>query len=58
MSNSLTPHETRKALDEMRKNLPMLLEMQVLLAEMERAKYLALRLQGFSESQALKLCRI
>lgn len=47
----------RAALEEMKRNLPVHIEFLKITAEMIRAKYLALVSQGFTEAQALELCK-
>lgn len=41
----------------MRRNLPAMLEMLAIDAQMRRAKYNALIKEGFSDQQALELCK-
>jgi hypothetical protein len=41
----------------MRDNLPALLELAAINARLVRAKFVALQNQGFTESQALELCK-
>lgn len=49
--------DIRQALNDMRDCIPAHIEMQVLLAQVTRAKYNALLKEGFTEAQALELCR-
>lgn len=51
------PDKTREALRQMREGLAMLIEYQQLNAQLIRARYDALLKQGFSESQAIELCK-
>jgi hypothetical protein len=44
-------------IEQMRRDLPFLLESQVLSAQVTRAKYEALVAAGFTEQQALQLCK-
>jgi len=46
-----------QALLEMKENLPHFIEYCAVEAQMMRAKYLALCKQGFTEQQAIELCR-
>ena len=52
-----TPNLTAEALREMRANMPLLLEHMAMMAELQRAKFDALKKQGFTDTQALDLCR-
>lgn len=45
-----------QAVRNLRENMPALLEMAQLNAQITRAKYLALVKEGFTEAQALDLC--
>lgn len=45
-----------QAVRNLRENMPALLEMAQLNAQLNRAKYLALVKEGFTEAQALELC--
>ncbi|SDF80858.1 MULTISPECIES: hypothetical protein [unclassified Duganella] len=49
--------ELEKTARHFRDNIDLHREMATLLAQITRAKYLALVEQGFSEDQALSLCR-
>ncbi len=49
--------EMRVALDAMRKNLSMMIEFEQLRAKQTRAKYDAMIEQGFTDAQALELCK-
>lgn len=46
-----------QAVKKLRDNLPALLEMEQLHARLTRNKFLALVQQGFTEQQALELCK-
>lgn len=45
-----------QAVRTLRENMPAMLEMAQLNAQLNRAKFLALVKEGFSEAQALELC--
>lgn len=47
----------RAALEELKRNLTIHIEFLAIHAEMVRAKYQALVAQGFTEAQALELCK-
>lgn len=47
----------RESLADMREQMPVLLEYVVLTAQLTKAKYNALRMEGFTEKQAIELCR-
>lgn len=49
--------KSAQALKELRENLPAAMEAMALSAEYTRLKYLALVKQGFSEIQAIELCK-
>lgn len=49
--------ELAVALETHRRNVPFLIEYQVLQAKVTRAKYLALLTEGFNEKQAIALCK-
>lgn len=57
MSRPLDKDEIAIGLRALRENLPSQIELQVLLAQITRAKFLALVKEGFSEEQAIQLCR-
>jgi hypothetical protein len=46
-----------QAVKNLRDNLPALLEMEEINARITRRKFVALQAQGFSEQQALELCK-
>jgi hypothetical protein len=46
-----------QAVRNLRENLPALLEMEDLQAKLSRKKFLCLVAEGFTETQALELCR-
>jgi hypothetical protein len=52
-----TPNLTAEALREMRANMPLFLEHMAMMAELQRAKFDALKKNGFTDAQALDLCR-
>lgn len=49
--------EVRKALEESKRKLPILLEYSVIEAQLTRSKYLALVKEGFTSQEALDLCK-
>lgn len=52
-----TIDKQRAALEEAKRNLETNIEFMKLLAQLTRAKYSALVSQGFTEAQALELCK-
>jgi len=42
---------------QLKKDLPLLLELYITMAKLHRAKYISLRNEGFDEKQALELCK-
>lgn len=52
-----TPDAIANALRDMKKNIPALIEYWQIDAKIKRAKYLALREQGFTEAEALTLTK-
>jgi len=44
-------------LREMQKNMPMYLELIKIQAELKRVKFLELKNQGFTDEQAIELCK-
>jgi hypothetical protein len=50
--------ELAKHLKHTRENLPAFIDMVKLQAQMTRIRYLALVAEGFSEAQALELCKV
>ena len=52
-----TPNMTSEAVRQMWANLPALLEHTALMAELQKAKFDALTRNGFTDSQALELCK-
>ena len=51
------PSITKEAIRQLREDIPNLLEYVILIAELTKAKYDALILQGFTEAQAIELSR-
>lgn len=51
------PDKTAEALRQMRASLAVLIEYQAMNAQIIRARYEALLKEGFSEQQAIDLCR-
>jgi hypothetical protein len=51
------PDEFRAAIDQFRRKLPEMLEHAQLQAKVRRASYLAYVAEGFTEAQALELCK-
>ena len=51
------PIITKKALDQMKIDLPGMLEYIIIMAEMTKAKYDAMIDQGFTKEEALELCK-
>lgn len=49
--------EMRVSLDELRKNMTFMMEYEQLQAHVTRAKFEALKLVGFTEVQAIELCK-
>ena len=45
-------------LSELKRDLPFILQCMVITARLHREKYNALVLQGFTEAQALELCKV
>lgn len=54
---SCTPDKQRAQLEEFKRNLGVTVEFLVIDAQLKRVKYLALVAQGFTEAQALELCK-
>jgi hypothetical protein len=52
-----TKDEMKAGIDAMKRNMPIILEHMALVASMKRTYYLALVEQGFTEAQALELCK-
>ena len=50
-------NQTKENISNMVANFPLLIQYQVMVAQLQWAKYVALRGQGFTEQQALELCR-
>lgn len=56
-NGKLTKIEMEMAIDEMRRNLPFLIQNAALQAEFLKAKYDSLVTQGFTEKQALEIIK-
>lgn len=56
-NGKLTKIEMEMAIDEMRRNLPFLIQNAALQAEFLKAKYDSLVTQGFTEQQALEIIK-
>ncbi len=52
-----TPSLSKEALRKMREELPMILELYAITSIMTRAKFNELVREGFTEAQALELCK-
>lgn len=50
--------ETRAAIERLRREIGDALEAAVLVAKIRRAHYLAYIAEGFTEAQALELCKV
>lgn len=50
--------DAKAAIDQLKRNLPAILENAKIVAEIKRANYLAYIEQGFSEHQALELIKV
>lgn len=51
------PDEIRDAIRNMREHLPEFIERVQLIAKVQRAKFVALKQEGFTDEQALQLCK-
>lgn len=47
----------RRLIDEMTEKLPQLLELEAIQAQIKRKRFLMLTANGFTEAQALELCK-
>ena len=52
------PNIMKEAIRNMTENLPMLIEHAALMAKLHRAKFLALKAEGFSDQESLELCKV
>lgn len=52
-----TPNMTAESVRQLRSSLPALLEHMALMAKLQKAKFDALKSEGFTEAQALELSR-
>lgn len=57
LPGNATPDKVRESMRNLQASLPAILEGQMLLAQVTRAKFEALLAQGFSEAQAIELCK-
>ncbi len=55
---TVPPSELAKALGEYKKSLPAMMEYNRISAKLWRAKYLALRDEGFTSVEAIQLCHL
>lgn len=53
----VTPKDLREGLKVLSRNLPELIEYQAMFAVLVRARYLELTRAGFTEREALELCK-
>lgn len=51
------PNEMEDMIRNLKRHLPQMIESQIIFAEIQRAKYDACIQQGFSEKEALELCK-
>jgi len=51
------PLSLLESLREMQQNMPMYLELIKIQAELKRVKFLELKKQGFTDDQAIELCK-
>ncbi len=58
MNNEAQKVEIAKQLKQTRENLPAFIDLVKMQAQMLRIRYLALVAEGFSEAQALELCKV
>jgi hypothetical protein len=49
---------SKESLEKMREQLPILIEHMGIMAKLTMAKYNALREEGFSDVQAIELCKV
>lgn len=56
-SNERARAKSAQELKQLQSNMPHLMEAERLLAKVKRVKYVALVMEGFTESQALDLCK-
>lgn len=48
----------RDAIRKFRENIPIIIEHQLLMAQLHKAKFDALKAEGFDDAQALELCKV
>lgn len=58
LSGGNKPNVMKEAIRNMTENLPMLIEHATLMAKLHRAKFLALKSEGFSDTGSLELCKV
>ena len=51
------PNMTKDMVRKLRSELPVMIEYMAVMAELQRAKFDALKSQGFTDEQALELCK-
>jgi len=57
IDNNEKMKEMKQTVDNMRANLPLFISHMALSATLHRAKYLALKEEGFNDQEALELCK-
>lgn len=57
LQGGASPDHDAEAIRKLRGSMPYLIQHMALMAELHRAKFDALKKQGFSDSQAIELCK-
>lgn len=57
LDGGATPNVTADAVRRLRAELPVLMEHMAMMAELQKAKFDALKRNGFSDDHALELCK-